>query len=145
MIPSKLIDRVENFTFAADRLKFSGRMWGGRAKIKLTDNVVLNCQLWHHGADEETELGLKKELSINGVTIDGVYHDAYWYCVICEDAIWVHKKNGQSDGSAGWFSNRNLREHPLIANRPNHNFQFCVLNDTQENELKQLGLEKICF
>lgn len=105
MIPAALRDKIEGFVFNAGREKVSGRMWAGTAVIRLGVNT-LYLQLWHHGANEEKAENLVKHLTVR--SFDG--YDAYWHCLISENAIWFHE--------IGWFNDRDL-EKQITGGNPN--------------------------
>ena len=105
MIPKALQSKIQDFLFHADREKVSGRMWGGQALILLGEHRI-NLQLWHHGGDEETEERLAPHLTIRSVN----GYDAYWHCLISEDAIWLHE--------VGWFGDSVL-EKQIRGGNPN--------------------------
>jgi hypothetical protein len=124
MIPRALYHKVQDFTFAADREKVSGRMWGGRALILLNEHRI-HLQLWFHGSNEETAESLMPHLTVQSVN----GYDANWHCLISEDAIWFHE--------IGWFNDTDLEKHIPDGNP---NFQS---RQIPEHHARALGFVRI--
>ena len=131
---AKVISPLE---FYRSRPKAYGYMWGGKLILEKDGNTY-HFGMWHHGGDQMTEDEALDSISLEGITYQGQYYDAYWFTVMTEDEIYLHQ--------AGWFGNKDLEREVvevLGGNKSNYSFARDTLNDRQREELLDMGFIKI--
>lgn len=121
---------VEEPRIRADRQKFFGRMWGGRASLEL-NGEQFNFELWHNGGDTETVESLLPHFSLKGISnSDRIGYDCHWHTVITPWGILYKDKEG-------WFRNRELDK---LVGSHNNNFPERV-TEAEVERLLSIGLQ----
>jgi len=124
MVPKAIKENIQDFIFHPDRLKASGRMWGGSA-TSIVNGHTIALHLWYHGRMKETAESLKEHLTM--LTVND--KSAYWNCLWDDEELFCHP--------TGWFSD-DILEECIPACNPN--FEPRML---PKEDLRELGFIKL--